>query len=75
MQAEQLPFVPRAVLDDVHALLLPQAREKRLAFVVDVPRGLPDVLVGDGRRIRQILLNLVGNALKFTPDGEVRMIA
>ena len=75
MQAEQLPFAPRAVLDDVHALLLPQAREKRLDFVVDTPGRLPDALIGDGRRIRQILLNLVGNALKFTPHGEVRMIA
>jgi signal transduction histidine kinase/CheY-like chemotaxis protein len=75
MQAEQLPFDPTALLEDVHDLLLPQAREKRLEFAVETPGGLPPWLMGDGRRIRQILLNLVGNALKFTSEGEVRLIA
>jgi signal transduction histidine kinase/ActR/RegA family two-component response regulator len=75
MQAERLAFSPVALLEDVHALLLPQAHEKQLEFAVETPAGLPPWLVGDSRRIRQILLNLVGNALKFTIEGSVRLIA
>ena len=54
-------------------LLQPQAREKGLTLVLDVPDSPPKNVHGDDRRIRQILLNLVGNAIKFTDTGEVRV--
>ncbi len=49
-----------------------QAKEKGLAFVTDLDESIPQILIGDNVRLRQIFLNLVGNALKFTPRGEIR---
>lgn len=54
-------------------LLQPQAREKGLELILDAPEGIPRNIHGDDRRIRQILLNLLGNAIKFTDSGEVRV--
>ncbi|MDY7000760.1 MAG: PAS domain-containing protein [Thermodesulfobacteriota bacterium] len=48
-----------------------QAGEKGIRFHLDIDEGVPDLLVGDGGRIRQILFNLVGNSMKFTEQGEV----
>ena len=54
-------------------LLQPQAQEKGLVLVLDAAKDIPRRIHGDDRRIRQILLNLVGNAIKFTDTGEVRV--
>ena len=51
----------------------PQAQQKQLALFADQPHGGPDRIVGDPMRVRQILFNLVGNALKFTDRGFVRV--
>lgn len=50
-----------------------QAQRKRLGFVVDIAEGVPERCVGDPDRIRQVLANLAGNAIKFTEEGEIQV--
>lgn len=78
IEAEQLELeaVPYAIRDELAEALHPwslQAQEKGLRFVLDVDPSVPRRLVGDPTRLRQIVVNLVGNALKFTKDGEIRV--
>ncbi|WP_353473584.1 PAS-domain containing protein [Salipiger sp. H15] len=65
------PFDLGRAIDEVARLLLPAAQGKGVALKVDYPAELPRGFVGDGGRIRQILTNLAGNAVKFTAEGEV----
>jgi len=67
----QFPFDLRSCVEEVLDLLAPKAREKRLDLLHIIPEDLPASLVGDDQRLRQVLLNLVGNAIKFTDKGEV----
>lgn len=59
------------VVDDMLALQAVSARNKGLALVRDIGRDVPERLVGDRRKLNQILLNTIGNAVKFTDEGEV----
>jgi signal transduction histidine kinase/CheY-like chemotaxis protein len=59
------------LIEEVAAMLAPKAEEKELDLLVEYPPGLPRHFTGDGGRIRQVVTNLVGNAVKFTPSGEV----
>ncbi len=68
---ESEPFDFRQVVQDVLDNFTVQAAEKGLSMVVKTDDTLPPVLMGDEARVRQILFNLVGNAVKFTPSGEV----
>ena len=70
---ERRPFSLREVLKDAAETLRVQALEKGLALEVDVHESVPDALVGDALRLRQVLLNLLGNSLKFTERGEIRL--
>lgn len=68
---QKVPFSVRKVVDQALGSLLVQAKQKGLALEKSIDPLLPDDLVGDPSRLRQILLNLVGNALKFTFEGSV----
>jgi len=71
---EHIDFNLKQLIDSTVKILLPQANKKKLVFQVEY-QGRTDVAVkGDPARIRQILFNLVNNALKFTPFGEVRIV-
>jgi two-component system, sensor histidine kinase and response regulator len=71
MDVETVPYVPQRAIEDVATLLRPLAGDKGLDLTVDISDDLPAAVLGDGRRVRQILLNLVGNAVKFTTEGRV----
>lgn len=71
IELEAIPFMPVPLAEDCLALFAAQAAEKGLALACYAAPSVPAVLVGDGMRLRQILLNLVGNAVKFTESGAV----
>ena len=71
MRLEPAPFNLRTAIEDVCGLVAARAREKDLDLLVDYDPGLPEGIVADGGRVRQVLTNLVGNAVKFTEAGHV----
>ncbi len=71
LSIEHLPFNLRTVMEEVLELLKDQAATKHLDLIGFIPPDTPTALQGDPGRIRQVLLNLIGNSLKFTEQGEV----
>ncbi|MGO8993458.1 MAG: response regulator [Polyangiaceae bacterium] len=71
LELDPEPFLLRATLGDVMRALAVRAHRKGLELVCDIHSDVPDAVIGDVARLRQILLNLVGNAIKFTLQGEV----
>ncbi len=71
LQLEEVDFSLRDNLDDTIKSLALRAQQKGLELACHVPAAVPEVLVGDPSRLRQIVVNLVGNAIKFTEEGEV----
>jgi len=69
LELEELEFDPRALLEDVATLLSIRAHDKDVEFVCGVDAEVPGLLKGDPSRLRQILINLAGNAIKFTEKG------
>lgn len=68
------PFDLKSLLEDIYQLLLPKAQEKNIRFSYQIPEEMHRVYKSDPIRIRQILFNLIGNAIKFTDDGSVEII-
>ncbi|WP_111977059.1 two-component sensor histidine kinase BarA [Algibacillus agarilyticus] len=71
MTLEKVPYSIRDCIEEVMALLAPTASDKNLNFSIYIDDSTPDHLVGDELRVKQILTNLIGNALKFTEQGSV----
>lgn len=67
------PFNLRQSIEDVAALLGRSAGEKGIEFITKIPDNLPMNLIGDASRLRQVLLNLIGNGIKFTDNGYVAL--
>ena len=75
LRIEDIPFDPHEVVESVAELLTPRAQEKGLGVHVEIDARMPSRLVGDPNRLRQVLVNLVGNAVKFTEHGRIGMRA
>ena len=75
LDIESIDFDFRRVLEDVSALMASKATEKGIGLAVSCEDGVPAWLKGDPGRLRQVLLNLVGNAIKFTEKGGVTVTA
>ncbi len=73
MQVEELPFSPQKVVESALQPLRITARQKALALEWSIAEDCPPLVVGDPFRLRQVLVNLVGNAVKFTEQGWVRL--
>ncbi|MBC8137090.1 MAG: response regulator, partial [Fibrella sp.] len=71
LEFEHIPFDLREVVEDIITLLYEGAERKGLEMGYVIEQGTPTLLVGDPGRIRQVLMNLVGNAIKFTESGEI----
>jgi two-component system sensor histidine kinase/response regulator len=73
LQLDSIDFDLRTLLERVIAIVQPRARDKELALRLEIDPEVPSAVQGDPGRIRQICLNLLGNAIKFTAAGEVSL--
>jgi len=74
LMIQDAQFSMRAVLEAVNGLFILEARTKGVQLHLELDPQLPEVLIGDEHRLRQVLFNLVGNALKFTESGQVDVL-
>jgi PAS domain S-box-containing protein len=72
-ELEREPFDVRETVESVLDLLATRAAEKHIELLCEIADSVPGTVRGDATRLRQILVNLLGNALKFTPQGEIEL--
>jgi CheY-like chemotaxis protein/two-component sensor histidine kinase len=70
---ENIEFKLPQIINTLVALMQPKANEKNIKLLIDIDKNIPENLLGDPTRLNQILTNLVGNAIKFTNSGEVKI--
>ena len=75
LEINYLPINPRAIIDDVNQVFSIIAKQKKLEFIVYVDERLPKAIIFDELRLRQVLFNLIGNAVKFTDKGSIKINA
>jgi two-component system sensor histidine kinase/response regulator len=73
LELHMAPFCVRAIVEDAVDILAERAHSKGLELICDIPADLDTQVLGDGQRLRQIVINLVSNAVKFTERGEIRI--
>ncbi len=71
MEIEEITFDLKELMESVIDVLSVRARIKGIELLLYIEPGIPSIVIGDSTRIRQILVNLIGNAIKFTDEGEV----
>ena len=71
LELEAIDFDLRSLVEDLIELLAPRAHQKRIELAFTMPADVPATVRGDPTRLRQILINIIGNAIKFTERGEV----
>lgn len=69
----EAPYDPHILLNDLKVIFLTRVGEKSLILDYDIDKDLPSTLMGDSLRVRQIIINLMNNAIKFTDEGMVRL--
>ena len=74
LELERIPFNPMRLAGEISRLMAASAWQKGVELVCDVDPKIPKTILGDPSRLRQILMNLIGNAIKFTDKGHVAMI-
>lgn len=75
MKLEELEFSIRFVMSSIVKQMMPKAKEQGIELVLDVSDNFPNFIIGDQTRLSQVIFNLIGNAIKFTQLGEVRLKA
>ncbi len=75
MVFEKSPISVKELFHSLHSMMMPKAVEKKLELTFEYPPDMPDTIIGDPTRLTQIIINLVGNALKFTEKGSVTVLA
>ncbi|MBF0439052.1 MAG: CHASE domain-containing protein, partial [Magnetococcales bacterium] len=71
MELDRAPFQLRETLQRIMDIMVVRAREKGLALTLELAPNLPDSYLGDAKRLRQVLINLIGNSIKFTHTGKI----
>ena len=74
LELQEIDFSLHELLGDLGAMMAPLAAEKGLSFATQIDRDVPEIVRADEVRLRQILINLLGNAVKYTIDGGVRLV-
>ncbi|MEO5961341.1 MAG: ATP-binding protein [Opitutaceae bacterium] len=73
LELDSAPFAPAVTAQAVTDLMLTRARDKGLQFELDIADNVPGAIIGDATRVRQILVNLISNAIKFTARGRIEL--